>query len=127
MRYEKIFWLEDNPYFLPYLSRRVKDANLQLSYLLSRVTFAYDFLGGERIVRTNDFDLYIINGDFPDNMRQARKAELDYDIEALAGNESLTIRFGNKPNIIWNKFLSTIPSTKNRQNNCIFSFTQCID
>jgi len=70
MKYNNIFWLEDQPTFLSADERTSKDYYtpslksvidehkilLDLKSVIDKTTFAFDFVSGERIVN-NNFDL----------------------------------------------------------------------
>lgn len=45
--------------------------------LFSRVTFAYDLDEGRRIVSGADFDLYVLDADFPDALLMDRRAYIE--------------------------------------------------
>jgi len=79
MKYNTIFWLEDHPEILSGISR-VED--IDLDSLLDRTTFAHDFVTGREIVSHQAFDLYILDGDFPD---KAGKYHLDAAQKYLRG------------------------------------------
>jgi hypothetical protein len=76
MKYDKIFWLEDNPTFLSWLVED-SDSGLNIKNLLKRVTFAYDYEMGKDIIGKEDFDLCILDGDFPLKLDEKRRKYID--------------------------------------------------
>ncbi len=74
-KYQRIFWLDDNPGLIGMLAEiAVQDYDVpSVDALLSRVTFAYDAEEGERIVSHQSFDLYVLDADFPINMPRDRR------------------------------------------------------
>ena len=85
MSCKKIFWLEDNPDFFSWFRWLAQDIGVEfdLSELLSRITFAYDFQSGKEIVAANQFDLYVLDGDFPHRLSDQRKATIDACVENI--------------------------------------------
>lgn len=83
--YEKLFWLDDSPTFLPSLG-------IDLVALLNRTTFAFDFNQAKNIVsRVTDFDLHILDGDFPN--------EIETDLRVALNDWLESIRRGNEPDV----------------------------
>jgi hypothetical protein len=70
----KIFWVEDDPGFLPLMGLLVPSLNL--SDLLSRTTFAHDLETAKQAAIADPFDLYILDGDFPTQMAPERIAQI---------------------------------------------------
>ena len=65
MAIQRIFWLDDNFAFLGRFLHISKSYGLTKESLFAKVTFAYDQEMGESIIKNKDFDLYILDGDFP--------------------------------------------------------------
>lgn len=65
MTYSRIFWLDDEFDFMGQILAKGAPFSLVRDDLLSRTTFAFDYETGERIVKTEPFDLYILDADFP--------------------------------------------------------------
>ncbi len=85
-RFERIFWLDDNPSFLGGIERLACHEGLQRGTLFDRITFAYDYQSGADIVRERAFDLYILDADFPQRMRPDRMKYVDGFVRnAIAG------------------------------------------
>src|SRR3989344_1614594 len=76
-RYERIFWLDDCPDVLGNLLSIGKKFGLERESLLPRITWAYDSEMGANIVKQHDFDLYILDGDFPDTTSNEQKKSID--------------------------------------------------
>ncbi len=87
--YDRIFWLDDNPSFLSFLPQVSRELDLQ--GLLGRTTFAYDFQMGEEIVGKSEFDLYILDGDFPSRLHDGRRHYISQFLQAL--RQGLNVRF----------------------------------
>lgn len=66
MKYQQIFWLEDSPDILGDVLRICTEHGIDKDSLFSRITFAPDYQAGADIVQDKDFDLYILDGDFPE-------------------------------------------------------------
>ncbi|MDO8510941.1 MAG: hypothetical protein Q7S55_02135, partial [Nanoarchaeota archaeon] len=66
MRYQKIFWLEDTPDILGDVLRICAGHNVDRASLFSRTSFAPDYQTGANMVQNRDFDLHILDGDFPE-------------------------------------------------------------
>lgn len=77
--YNRIFWLDDSPNFFDRMISTAQDAQLvfDLSAVARKTTFAFDFEMGREIVEREQFDLYILDADFPHRMADARRAALD--------------------------------------------------
>ncbi|MBS3148907.1 hypothetical protein J4219_08575 [Candidatus Woesearchaeota archaeon] len=65
MSYARIFWLDDEFDFIGQLLAKGIPLGLDKDNLLARTRFAFDYEMGERIVKTEPFNLYILDGDFP--------------------------------------------------------------
>ncbi len=92
MKYKNIFWLDDNPYFFPFIEnvQNKKEPGLDITDIFSRTTFAQDFKTGTEIVRSHDFDLYILNADFPEEMPSSSREEWKkYFLEVQAKTRKL--------------------------------------
>lgn len=78
MTYQRIFWLDDRPDFFDSLEYLTKEAglSLDLSALVRRTTFAFDFEMGREILERKQFDLHILDGDFPNQAPDGRRAAL---------------------------------------------------
>ncbi|MBT4174325.1 hypothetical protein HOC80_03900 [archaeon] len=63
MDFERIFWLDDYPIFLPWLQRGLHPG---FSELMQRTTLAFDTNEGAEIVADQEFDLYVLDADVPD-------------------------------------------------------------
>lgn len=103
MKYNNIFWLDDNPWFLSY---KLSHPNLDLKKLLQRVTFAYDFEDGERITKASEFDLYILDGDFPNRLLDSRKEQLKEQISALTRGEKVEIKSYYQNDQVYGNFMN---------------------
>ncbi len=77
MQYQRIFWLDDNPNFLVEILKQCSEKGYDRDSLLSRITMSYDYETGERIIQGDLFDLYILDGDFPNLLSVERKAYVD--------------------------------------------------
>lgn len=62
MKYNNIFWLEDHPDDLIGIDQT---ENVSLTEVLHSTTMAHDYVTGREIVSEEDFDLYVLDGDFP--------------------------------------------------------------
>ena len=102
MHYERIFWLDDNPWFLDKFSTF---HNLDLAPMLRRVTFAHDFEDGRRIVEEREFDLYILDADFPKILDSTRKQNLIDKLDYLRRREKAVIGLYPQDNTVENYFL----------------------
>lgn len=97
MKYQKIFWLEDTPHILGEVLRICSGHNLDKDSLFSRITFAPDYQAGAEIVHKQDFDLYILDADFPDATREGWKEQfwqLMQQVSADTGYMYFKDRFG---------------------------------
>ena len=94
MQYEKIFWLEDNPTFLKDIIEMSQELEnkLEMIGLLSRITFAHDCRSAIKRIN-NNFDLYIFDVDFPDNLRPERKEEIDDFFGKLRNGKEAELRY----------------------------------
>jgi hypothetical protein len=105
----KIFWLEDNPNFLPFMEKLCPPLDFQ--DLLSRTTFAPDFNTGRQIVTANTFDLYLLDGDFPTELTSERKAEVEEFLKKVRTSTARTtdLKFDDGKNYstndTWNNFI----------------------
>ncbi len=79
MLYQRIFWLDDSPNFFDRMEDVAHDAALPLdiSALLKRTTFSFDLEMAVDVVSHEQFDLYILDGDFPNRASDKRRASLD--------------------------------------------------
>ncbi|MEK6825668.1 MAG: hypothetical protein AABY00_02695 [Nanoarchaeota archaeon] len=101
-KYSRIFWLEDNPDFMHWLCSTRHTPNADIDNLLSRVTFAFDFEMGRDILSREQFDLYILDGDFPDNSPLYRR---DYLQRYLREQCMESMQEGIKGHIVWSNFI----------------------
>jgi len=72
----KIFWLDDEPNFPSIIDiEELSKGRMSRKKLLENTVFAYDYSSAEEILKNNsdNFSLYIIDGDFPLNMRETQK------------------------------------------------------
>jgi hypothetical protein len=74
MKYERIFWLEDLPHsVLPYL----KLGDVDMDEFFDKTTFAFDYQQGKDVLQNGEeFDLYVLDGDFPDMLSEERRGFL---------------------------------------------------
>jgi len=82
--FEKIFWLEDNPDFLQCFSELALSYGLKLNTqdLLSRTEFAFSFNHGKDIIeKGTQFDLHILDADFPNDVLPRRAREIQRFLE----------------------------------------------
>lgn len=79
MVYQQIFWLDDSPNFFDRMEDVAREERLplDLSALLRRTTFAFDLEMAVDVVLREQFDLYILDGDFPNRASDKRRASLD--------------------------------------------------
>jgi len=93
--YDRIFWLDDNPNFLEWIQilGTELDPSFSIAELLRRITWAYDFETGARIVKERKFDLYILDGDFPRVLFPGRKGHIDCYIKAAKNGNFPDFRF----------------------------------
>lgn len=101
MKYPRIFWLEDNPSFLQYLET-------DMSSLLSRVTWAHSFEQGGKVISQQDFDLYILDGDFPDRIPEDRERYIRDFICAMNEKRRSSFSFNDGQKYggkLWNNFI----------------------
>lgn len=84
MSIERIFWLDDSPNFFDRMEDVAQSANLPLDLpaLIRRTTFAFDFEMGVAALE-EEFDLYILDGDFPNRVNDARRAGLEAYLEKV--------------------------------------------
>ncbi|PIN79715.1 hypothetical protein COV16_02820 [Candidatus Woesearchaeota archaeon CG10_big_fil_rev_8_21_14_0_10_34_8] len=77
--YRRIFWLDDSPNFFDRMEVVAKRELLSfdLTALANRTRFAFDLEMAIQIVKQDQFDLYILDGDFPDRMPDERRAALE--------------------------------------------------
>jgi hypothetical protein len=96
IKYERIFWLEDNPEFLGYF-QGIADSQhipIDLVNLLNRTTFAYDHeMGREIILREHPFDLYVLDADIPRSLSILRRELLSDFIEKIKEQQSAQLPF----------------------------------
>ncbi|MBI5001784.1 hypothetical protein HZC31_00195 [Candidatus Woesearchaeota archaeon] len=88
MTYQRIFWLDDSPNFFDRMENVALEAALplDLSGLLRRTTFTFDLEMAVDVVSREQFDLYILDADFPNRMPDERRASLDaYLVKVCAG------------------------------------------
>jgi hypothetical protein len=77
MTHQKIFWLDDNPNFLERVLRVARQHGTTQESLFPRITFAFDRTMADEILATQSFDLYILDGDFPDRLPDHHRQALD--------------------------------------------------
>lgn len=79
MTYQRIFWLDDSPNFFDRMESVAQQAALplDLSTVLRRTTFAFDLEMAIESVQREQFDLYILDCDFPNRASDERRAALD--------------------------------------------------
>lgn len=87
MRYNKIFWLEDMPDFLEQYLRDSVCADLKRDDLLARITWAHDFEEGARIIYSSNFDLYLLDADFPDACEPKHRKNAEACLELIQSNK----------------------------------------
>lgn len=73
MKYERIFWLEDTPDILGDILCICARHQVDKDSLFPRITFAPDYETGAEIVHGENFDLYILDADFPEATSQEWK------------------------------------------------------
>ncbi|MEK6809312.1 MAG: hypothetical protein AABY40_01430 [Nanoarchaeota archaeon] len=73
MKYQKIFWLEDTPDILGDVLRICAEHGVDKDSLFSRITFAPDYESGAEIVKAQEFDLYLLDADFPETTDEGWK------------------------------------------------------
>ena len=101
-KYPRIFWLEDNPDFMHWLCNTAYTPHADMDNLFSRVTFAFDFEMGLDILSRGQFDLHILDGDFPDDSPPARRSYLQKYLQEQSMNP---IRIGVKGEIVNSNFI----------------------
>lgn len=84
MKYNRIFWLEDHPDILGTISKTEK---IDLNTILNRVAFAHDFESGREIVSRRNFDIYILDGDFPDKIDAAHLSAVQKCLDGMRRGE----------------------------------------
>ena len=78
MSYQRIFWLDDSPNFFDRIEADAQNAKilLDLSAVVRRTIFAFDLEMAVEIVAREAFDLYILDGDFPNRAPDERREAL---------------------------------------------------
>jgi len=108
MKFNKIFWLEDNPEFIKYYPyKNIGGRSLDISQLLQRTCFAFDFETGREIVSNDKFDLYILDGDFPNKMGDKEKEDISDFLRLFrvgSAKEACGLNFG-KGKIVYDNFV----------------------
>ncbi len=91
---EKLFWLDDEPWFLSGLAFAAPPGKaLDLEDFLQRTTFALDFEEGERMVTGQEFDLYILDGDFPGRLADHRRSWMEQYLDVSRRGECLRLPY----------------------------------
>ncbi len=73
MKFNRIFWLEDSPDILGDVLDILDSHGFDKDSLFSRTVFAPDYQSGAEIVQKEDFELYILDADFPEATSEAWK------------------------------------------------------
>ena len=73
MSYQNIFWLEDTPDILGEILRICSGQGIDKDSLFSKTTFASDYEVGAQIAPNEEFDLYILDADFPQSTSEEWK------------------------------------------------------
>ena len=89
MKYDKIFWMEDMADWLGYTIKDCAHHGVDKDSLFSRITFACDYEQGAEIVNREDFDLYIIDGDFPNSTTIGEKEQFANDLASVNAETEL--------------------------------------
>lgn len=88
--FERIFWLDDfvddAGYGIDWLA--VVPPSVRLSDLVEKLTFAFDLEMAKELIAKQYFDLYILDGDFPDRLSPARIKMLEDYVSALRGSRN---------------------------------------
>lgn len=87
MEFERIFWLDDFPSFLYGLGRH----GVNIRELARRTSFAFDFEHGEEILKSGDFDLYVLDGDFPNRLSFERREFLREIVRKIERGEKVSL------------------------------------
>ena len=95
MKYQKIFWLEDTPHMLGEILRICAGCGVDKDSLFARTTFAPDYQSGAEIVRAKEFDLYILDGDFPEATSKEWKSRY-WDLVQQVSSETTYLKFEDK-------------------------------
>jgi hypothetical protein len=86
MQRKKIFWLDDHPDILAtsYI-KEFSNGKVSADQLLEKTVFAYDFEMGREILASGEyqFDLHIMDGDFPRVMEQVQVQRVDKFLQKL--------------------------------------------
>ncbi len=84
MKSPRIFWLDDHPDIeaVEYIEN-LSNGQISRARLLEHTIFAYDYKSGERLVSKEDYDLYMMDGDFPMEMNSAKLEAVQKFMEEL--------------------------------------------
>jgi len=92
VQYNKIFWLEDMPDFLEYYFSNGAHTGLNRNDLLARIAWAHDFEEGASIVQNSDFNLYVLDADFPDVCTPQHRKNVEDCLRMIKNNN---FEYGN--------------------------------
>lgn len=95
MKYNNIFWLEDSPNILGNILQICARHEITRDSLFARTTFAPDYHSAAEIVRVREFDLYILDGDFPEATNTGWKSQY-WDFMRQVSSETTYLRWEDK-------------------------------
>ena len=87
MSYQRIFWLDDSPNFFDRMEAvaRSVEISLDLSAVIGRTTFAFDLEMAIEIVTKEQFNVYILDADFPNRAPDERRGALEAYMQKVRG------------------------------------------
>ncbi len=92
MKYENILWIEDSPDILGEVLRICSQQGVSKDSLFTRTVFAPDYHSGAELVRAQEFDLYVLDGDFPDKTSETWKSKY-WDFMELVSTQTKFLEF----------------------------------
>lgn len=98
MKFERILWVEDNPglSYFPICYNDARGPAFAKSFL-DRTTVAFDLEMAKLEVSRSEFDLYILDADFPRRMKEERKRYVTGELESLRREPKVNRDFQFKP------------------------------
>ena len=94
MDFDRVFWLDDHPIFLPWLQQGLHPS---FSELMNRTTVALDTNEGASIVAEQEFDLYVLDADVPDVSDYNRGRLRQFIADLISGKEVRINDYVRKP------------------------------
>ena len=122
---KKIFWLEDFPYIDSVMNvEELSGGKLKRLELLNNVAFAPDFKNGEKILKSSDFDLYILDGDFPDEMSPDIFLKYNKFVEMLKKKEDIKYPWWGHKNLHHSAFIPFYLTHLSEKNVVVHSMSE---